>query len=97
LISNEKRYPPKAIIGLAARRTAGRVLTPYDFKGGEQSRCFRILRELGFTIESKLRIEPQGDVAIDEEREYRFGLWDKLKGSGGPLGVSPSLLRELGR
>lgn len=53
LVFDGKRYPPKAIIGLAARRAAGRTLTPYDFKGGEGSRCFRILRSLDFEIVPK--------------------------------------------
>ena len=53
LVCNGKRYPPKAIIGLAARRIAGRTLTPNDFKGGEGSRCFRILRNLGFDVQPK--------------------------------------------
>jgi predicted HNH restriction endonuclease len=53
LIWNGKPYPPKAIVGLAARREAGRLLTPYDFKGGEGSRCFRILRDLGFEVRPK--------------------------------------------
>lgn len=50
---NGKRYPPKAIVGLAARRLAGRTLTPEDFKGGEGSKCFRILRKLGFDVVPK--------------------------------------------
>jgi len=53
LIFNGKRYPPKAIVGLAARRVSGRTLTPYDFKGGEGSRCFRVLRDLGFEVYAK--------------------------------------------
>ena len=53
LVVNGKRYPPKAIIGLAARRVLRRALTPYDFKGGEGSRCFRVLRELGFEVSPK--------------------------------------------
>ncbi len=45
------RYPPKAVLGLAARRSLGGLaLGPYDFKGGEKSQCFRVLRDLGFTI-----------------------------------------------
>ena len=47
------RYPPKAILGIAARRVAGRVLKPEDFSGGEGSRCFNVLRGLDFTIVPK--------------------------------------------
>lgn len=53
LIHEGRPYPPKAIVGLAARRIIGRVLTPYDFKGGEGSRCFRVLRNLGFEVVPK--------------------------------------------
>ena len=50
LLHDGKRFPPKAILGLAAKRLNGKPLTPDDFKGGDDSKCFRILRDLGFTI-----------------------------------------------
>jgi predicted Mrr-cat superfamily restriction endonuclease len=53
LVYDEKRFPPKAILGLAARRVAGRLLEPDEFSGGEKSRCFKVLRDLGFEIGSK--------------------------------------------
>ena len=53
LLHDGKRYPPKAILGIAARRSAGHVLVPSDFSGGEGSPCFRILRRCGFTISLK--------------------------------------------
>ena len=53
LVYRGKHYPPKAIVGLASRRLSGKPLTPSDFKGGEQSRCFRVLRDLGFTVVPK--------------------------------------------
>ena len=31
----EGRYPPKAVVGIAARRLLGRVLTSHEFNGGE--------------------------------------------------------------
>lgn len=54
VIHNGKRYPPKAIVGLAARRITGRTLIPDDFKGGVGSRCFRVLKSLGFEIVLKI-------------------------------------------
>ena len=48
-----RRYPPKAVIGLAARRLAGRTLEPRDFKGGRDSKCFRILEGAGFDLVTK--------------------------------------------
>ena len=44
-----RRYPPKAVLGLAANpATGGEPLGPYDFKGGLGSKCFRILVSLGY-------------------------------------------------
>jgi putative restriction endonuclease len=71
LVIEGRRYPPKAIIGLAARRIAGRNLTPYDFKGGEGSRCFRILRDLGFDVQPKPGITI-GFAVITENDESKW-------------------------
>lgn len=53
LLFEGKRYPPKAVVGLAAERLLGRALKPSEFNGGEDTACFRVLRELGFEIVSK--------------------------------------------
>jgi len=53
LIVQGKRYPPKAILGLAGKYALGRVLVPDDFSGGDESTCFRILREHGFEVGPK--------------------------------------------
>ncbi len=37
LIHDGNRYPPKAILGIAAKRIMGRVLEPSEFSGGESS------------------------------------------------------------
>jgi hypothetical protein len=60
LIYGGRRYPPKAVLGLAATRLLGHPLGPYDFKGGEQSHCFQVLRRLGFTIEPKPQAQEPG-------------------------------------
>ena len=62
-------YAPKAVLGLATRRILGTPLGPYDFKGGEGSQCFRVLRDLGFVIESKIR--PTGAGTDWQEHEIR--------------------------
>lgn len=67
LLVDGKRYPPKAIIGLAARHVIGRPLTPEDFSGGEGSSCFRILRRLGFEI------IPKPEVIIESPARFRVG------------------------
>jgi hypothetical protein len=38
-------FPPKALIGFAARKLIGSALGPHDFKGGLKTICFRELRE----------------------------------------------------
>ena len=50
LLFEKERFPPKAILGLSAKRLNGKALVPKDFSGGEDSKCFRILRKLGFKI-----------------------------------------------
>lgn len=50
LVHDGRRYAPKAVLGVAARRVAGHPLVPADFSGGEGSTCFRILRDRGFTV-----------------------------------------------
>jgi putative restriction endonuclease len=53
LVFEGRRYPPKAVVGIAAERLAGRILTPGDFSGGQDSKSTRILRDLGFSVEPK--------------------------------------------
>jgi hypothetical protein len=55
LVFEARRYAPKAVIGIAAERLAGRVLTPRDFSGGHDPQSTRILRDLGFRVEGKLK------------------------------------------
>jgi 5-methylcytosine-specific restriction enzyme A len=56
-----RRYPPKAVIGIAAKHLIGRQLGPYDFKGGRKSRCFRILEQNHFEIVTKGDTSPYPD------------------------------------
>lgn len=67
LVEAGKRYPPRAVLGLAARRILGRALGPYDFKGGDKSECFRVLRALGFTIERKNAPAGAGEDWTEDE------------------------------
>src|SRR6188474_607439 len=53
LVHGGHRYPPKAVFGLAIAKYLGRTAVPADFTGGEDSLCFRVLRNLGFRIEPK--------------------------------------------
>lgn len=67
-----RRYPPKAVIGVAAGNVLGEPLGPYDFKGGLKSKCFRILARNGFTIVTKADTHPFPDE-IDKAEHYTEG------------------------
>lgn len=57
LIEEARRYPPKYVLELAAGYATGQRLDRASFTGGEESACFRILRNLGFHIEPKRVIQ----------------------------------------
>lgn len=86
LIHEGRRYPPKAVLGLAAYHAAAVRIGPYDFKGGESSRAFRVLRRLGFTIEPKRPDEGSAGEEWSEEEvreivaDYFSMLADELAG-----------------
>ncbi len=63
-----RRYAPKAVVGLAARKLTGVLLGPYDFKGGLKSACFRVLENNGFTIITKGETSPFPDEVSDSDR-----------------------------
>jgi hypothetical protein len=54
LVSNERRYPPKAILGVAYEFATGQRLDSGDFEGGK-SGAVKVLGKLGFSIAKKLR------------------------------------------
>lgn len=53
LLFQDKRYPPKAAVGIATKRTLGRVMRPDEFSSGVGSKNFRVLKALGFEIVEK--------------------------------------------
>ena len=54
LVHKGRRYPPKAVVGLAYRHLIGRVLGPEEFSGGEApGQANFVLRELGFMVVRK--------------------------------------------
>jgi 5-methylcytosine-specific restriction protein A len=60
LVHEGKRYPPKAVIGLACKYSLGRVLMPEEFSGGEApGQANFVLRKLGFTVVRKDESEPE--------------------------------------
>jgi hypothetical protein len=49
LVWDERRYPPKAILGTAYELATGRRLASGDFEGGK-SGAVKVLGQLGFTV-----------------------------------------------
>lgn len=52
LVWEQRRYPPKAILGTAYEIATGQRLAPGDFEGGK-SGAVRVLEKLGFTVAPK--------------------------------------------
>ena len=54
LVWEERRYPPKAILGTAYEFATGQRLASGDFEGGKTG-AVAVLGKLGFTIQDKRR------------------------------------------
>ena len=54
LVEDDRRYPPKAILGAAYEFATGQQLRSGDFEGGKTG-AVRVLGELGFRVKRKLR------------------------------------------
>ena len=52
LVSGERRYPPKAILGTAYEFATGQRLASGDFEGGKTG-AVKVLDKLGFTIQPR--------------------------------------------
>jgi hypothetical protein len=52
LVWDERRYPPKAILGTAYEFATGRRLASGDFEGGK-SGAVKVLGQLGFTVQPR--------------------------------------------
>lgn len=68
-----RRYPPKAVVGVAATLATGHRYGPEDFSGGEKSACFRVLELHGFEIVLKSDVRrrqgPMSESGVDESIE----------------------------
>lgn len=53
LIHGARRYPPKLALSMAAKHATGKELPRTNFTAGEDSQAFKVLRNLGFSIERK--------------------------------------------
>jgi len=52
LVWDQRRYPPKAILGTAYEFATGERLASGDFEGGK-SGAVKVLEQLGFTVQPK--------------------------------------------
>jgi hypothetical protein len=52
LVWEERRYPPKAILGTAYEFATGQRLASGDFEGGKTG-AVKVLGNLGFTVEKR--------------------------------------------
>jgi hypothetical protein len=52
LVSDKRRYPPKAILGTAYELATGKRLASGDFEGGK-SGAVAVLGNLGFTVKAR--------------------------------------------
>ena len=52
LVVEERRYPPKAILGTAYEFATGQRLASGDFEGGK-SGAVKVLGEMGFSVQKK--------------------------------------------
>jgi hypothetical protein len=52
MVLDERRYPPKAILGTAYEFATGQRLASGDFEGGKGG-AVKVLGELGFSIQKK--------------------------------------------
>ena len=85
LLEGERRYPPKAVVGLAARRALGRPLQPDEFSGGQESWAFRLLRDRGFTVVDKERRSDRHDFpGVPSIRVFIEDTKTAIHGHGGP-------------
>ena len=66
LVHNDKRYAPKAVVGMACRFSIGRILQPEEFSGGESpGQANFLLRKLGFTVLKKGEDEKDSQAGKD--------------------------------
>lgn len=57
LVWDERRYPPKAILGTAYEFATGQRLGSSDFEGGK-SGAVKVLGKLGFTVQPRQQAGP---------------------------------------
>lgn len=81
LVHDDKRYAPKAVVGLACRYSIGRILQPEEFSGGEApGQANFVLRKLVFNVIKKGDEEKEPQTGNDwSESEVRVVVADYFK------------------
>ncbi|WP_111709117.1 EVE domain-containing protein [Lutibacter citreus] len=64
LLFKGKKYPPKAVMAYANFYASGRKVERY-FKGGDDTECFQVLRDNGFIVEEKTKIETKINTKLE--------------------------------
>lgn len=59
VIYNTKKYPPKLIVAYANLYANGEILDRNSFNGGLDTKCFKLLKDNGFVIEEKNKLNTQ--------------------------------------
>lgn len=91
LLYKGARYPPKAVVGIAARGVLGTPLNHGDFSGGESAGAANArLESLGFDIVPKVSDDP-----VEAELARRCALMDAVIQSHGASSVPTVRLKEL--
>lgn len=68
------RLAPKAVFGIAARLALGYEILPKHFTAGEDSACFRLLRNAGFSVIKKDEVPAFVASSLsDEDQEWSEG------------------------
>lgn len=70
---DDKRLPPKAVFGLAAKLALGFEVLPKHFTAGETSTCFRILRQAGYQIIEKNEPVRTSPLLAETDQEWAEG------------------------
>ena len=104
VLFEERRYPPKAIVGLAARLLTGEDLGPEDFSGGRGSKCFGVLQRCGFEIVEKavsgmwlFQGNPSRYDIDDYVSRYRYLYWTANRSRASMRLGDPVVLWRAGR
>lgn len=95
LIHEGQRYPPKVIVGLAAKLATGVTLTGGNFTGGEESKCFRVLRDCGFDVIAKDPNSASMKKAAKEKASNKVRTWSAQEYSAAIATYMHMLVLEL--